>query len=267
MDITPETSSSESSESDSTSSSEDSDDESDDVQPSSRRRRPPRQSSLKVHSRRVTDPISRKPMGRPRSHTTGFPLGSIQSPSRAGTPLRSSTLAVQHRVDPLVVLERAIEELEKATKAIDEEASRVQAMQEKVDAGIAEVVAAVDEAQKAIDDTGFQQVSFLPFLLCLRRPTDSRYNRTAPHARGPLLPPSHLAHSAIFVHRRPLGSPRRRSHCRLLALVALCHLLPDHQVHRHPPPHRREVAVLLEVGGLGGIEGEWMSRYRVVVFI
>lgn len=159
MAITPETSSSESSDSDSTSSSEDSDDESDVVQLASHRRRPPRQSSLKVHSRRVTDPISRKPMGRPRSHTTGFALGSIQSPSQAGSPLRSLNLAIQHRVDPLVVLERAIEELQKANKAIDEEASKVQARQEKVDAGIAEVVAAVDEAQKAIDDTGFQQVS------------------------------------------------------------------------------------------------------------
>ncbi|ORY91641.1 hypothetical protein BCR35DRAFT_72711 [Leucosporidium creatinivorum] len=125
------------------------------------RRRPPRQSSLKIHSRRVTDPISRKPMRRPRSHTTGFPLGSVQPPSLTGTPLRSSTLAVQHRVDPLVVLERAIEELEKTTRAIDEEAGKVQARQEKVDVGIAEVVAAVDEAQKAIDDTGFQQLRML----------------------------------------------------------------------------------------------------------
>jgi flagellin-like hook-associated protein FlgL len=135
----------------STTSDDDSDDESD---PNPRLPSPVRRHLslpvVKGHVRRVTDPVSPKPVGRPRSQTTGLPLGGS-----------SSTQSSSYRVDPLVVLERAIEELKKVTKDIDDEASKVSAYQNRVDQQINAVVLAVDEAQKAIDNTNFQQVRSL----------------------------------------------------------------------------------------------------------
>lgn len=175
-DFTSETSSSEDSSTESSSDS-DSDTEASEEEMPRRRRRPARQSSLKVHSRRVTDPISRKTVNRPRSHTTGFPFG-VNAPSQGHPqlPHRGSDLANEHRVDPLVVLERVIEELEKVTKGIDEEAGKVQIRQEKVDAEINAVVAMVDEAQKTIDDGAYQQVRVFSAVLCYRTLTFLYYS-------------------------------------------------------------------------------------------
>ncbi|GAA5973906.1 hypothetical protein JCM21900_000815 [Sporobolomyces salmonicolor] len=134
------------------------------------RRNSDRSSTIRLQSRRVTDPTSRRVQPRLRSQTLAVPPGQTSSvfprlspgPQRGGsgfTPRRPPR-ELQH-VDPLLVLERAVEELEKATRELDDEAKRVLGAQEDVDAEIGGVVGGVDGVQRGIDATNFQQLRIL----------------------------------------------------------------------------------------------------------
>lgn len=130
------------------------------------RRNSDRSSTIRLQSRRVTDPTSRRVQPRLRSQTLAVPPGQTSSvfpPLSPGSQRGGSGFTprppreVQH-VDPLLVLERAVEELEKATRELDDEAKRVLGAQEDVDAEIGGVVGGVDGVQRGIDATNFQQV-------------------------------------------------------------------------------------------------------------
>ncbi|GAA6042557.1 hypothetical protein JCM8097_004665 [Rhodosporidiobolus ruineniae] len=141
----------------------------------SRPRRPRRRnsdrSSLRMHARRVTEPIDRKPQGRLRSATMAYPPnvgrsdigglnGGANSPSRPKPGGRGGSGFVQH-ADPLVVLERVLDELFKASTDLDSAAHEVVRDQEEVDGQISATVGKVDAAQKSIDQNNFQQLRML----------------------------------------------------------------------------------------------------------
>lgn len=126
---------------------------------SSMRRRPParaRQSSIAVgairsHARHVTEHLEPKQtVGRPRSYTTATPFSAASS--------RQSPLAPP-RLDSLVGLERLTNELKKAEERLEADAAAVAEKQSGIDHDINALVAAVDDAQRDIDNTQYQQVS------------------------------------------------------------------------------------------------------------
>ncbi|GAA5900304.1 hypothetical protein JCM5296_003034 [Sporobolomyces johnsonii] len=133
------------------------------------RRNSDRSSIVRFQSRRVTDPTSRKVQTRLRSQTVAVPPGQTSgvflplSPGsqRGGSGFAAKPLGEIQHADPLLVLERAVEELEKATRELDEEAKRLVGAQEDVDAEIGGVVGGVDGVQRGIDATNFQQLRIL----------------------------------------------------------------------------------------------------------
>ncbi|KAK4701790.1 hypothetical protein P7C70_g4438, partial [Phenoliferia sp. Uapishka_3] len=103
------------------------------------------------HFRRVTDPVSRgAPTTRMRSQTVAGPQDRTRLAHPSG-----------REIDPLDMLKKAIEDLNRTTKDIDEAAERVGRMQDRVGKEIREVVAAVDEVDKAIEGTYLQQLRML----------------------------------------------------------------------------------------------------------
>ncbi|KAL8279742.1 hypothetical protein RQP46_007837 [Phenoliferia psychrophenolica] len=100
------------------------------------------------HSRRVTDPVKGPPQVRMRSQTVAGPDRRLAHPSG-------------REVDPLTLLEKAIEDLNRTTKDIDEAAERVGRNQDRVGKEIREVVCEVDGVEKAIEETYLQQLRML----------------------------------------------------------------------------------------------------------
>lgn len=109
----------------------------------------PRESN-KMHSRRVTDPISRAVPMRARSQT----IGAVAPGGLNRTPTRPPG----ERVDPLKSLQKVVDDLMRLEKEIEETAVGVLKHQERVGAEIGKAVLAVDEVQKSIDATNFQEV-------------------------------------------------------------------------------------------------------------
>ncbi|BGP15069.1 hypothetical protein JCM10213v2_003024 [Rhodosporidiobolus nylandii] len=137
------------------------------------RRRNTAQSSLRQHARRVTDPAGRKPQTRLRSQTMAFPPAAMPGGFGSGGATgsggggerdrlqmhgRGSGFAPTPRADPLVLLERVIGDLSKASNDLEHTALKVVKDQEDVDAMINAAVGKVDDAQKVIDQNNFQQL-------------------------------------------------------------------------------------------------------------
>ncbi|GAA5902834.1 hypothetical protein JCM6882_009138 [Rhodosporidiobolus microsporus] len=132
-----------------------------------RRRRDSDRSSLRMHARHVTEPVEgNKTQGRARSQTMAYPPGvgrsemglAEQRPKANG---RGSGFSPIQHADPLVVLERVLVDLEKASSNLEGAAEKVTKEQEDVDGQIAAAVGKVDEAQKTIDRNDFQQLRML----------------------------------------------------------------------------------------------------------
>ncbi|GAA5822132.1 hypothetical protein JCM11251_004867 [Rhodosporidiobolus azoricus] len=140
-------------------------------------------STPRQHARHVTEPVEQgKPQGRVRSHTLAYPPGAspgeMRWSERPKPNGRGSGFSPVQQADPLVVLERVLQDLDKTTTRLEDSAEKVAKEQEDVDGQIAAVVSKVDKAQKKSEQNDLQQLRTLEdhyyrLKTSLTRPSDS----------------------------------------------------------------------------------------------